>query len=88
MKNRQKDKQEIIKTIPETYQRYVGAIHNISRKKKGGWVTNLYKFIGVVSINERDLKDTLDKIGFSILSFKKRGLSLFPGCSVKAIKFI
>ena len=47
-----------------------------------------YKFFGAASINERDLKDTLDKIGFSILSFKKRGLSLFPGCSVKAIKFI
>jgi len=40
MKNRQKDKQEIIKTIPETYQRYLETIYNISRKKKGGWVSN------------------------------------------------
>ena len=26
--------------IPESYQRYLDEIHNISRKKKGGWVTN------------------------------------------------
>ena len=29
-----------ISDIPESYQRYVDEIHNISRKKKGGWVTN------------------------------------------------
>ena len=26
--------------IPESYQRYLDEIHTISRKKKGGWVTN------------------------------------------------
>ncbi|MHA2248641.1 MAG: metal-dependent transcriptional regulator [Candidatus Hodarchaeales archaeon] len=26
--------------IPESYQRYLDEIYNISRKKKGGWVTN------------------------------------------------
>ncbi|MFX1572451.1 MAG: metal-dependent transcriptional regulator [Promethearchaeota archaeon] len=26
--------------IPESYQRYLDEIHNISHKKKGGWVTN------------------------------------------------
>jgi Mn-dependent DtxR family transcriptional regulator len=29
-----------ISDIPESYQRYVDEIHIISRKKKGGWVTN------------------------------------------------
>lgn len=29
-----------ISDIPESYQRYLDEIHNISRKKKGGWVTN------------------------------------------------
>ena len=26
--------------IPESYQRYLDIIYNISKKKKGGWVTN------------------------------------------------
>jgi DtxR family Mn-dependent transcriptional regulator len=26
--------------IPESYQRYIDEIHSISKKKKGGWVTN------------------------------------------------
>ncbi|KKL74944.1 hypothetical protein LCGC14_2059830 [marine sediment metagenome] len=29
-----------VSDIPESYQRYIDGIHNISRKKKGGWVTN------------------------------------------------
>jgi len=29
-----------ISDIPESYQRYLDDIHNISRRKKGGWVTN------------------------------------------------
>ena len=29
-----------ISEIPESYQRYIDEIYNISRKKKGGWVTN------------------------------------------------
>jgi len=29
-----------ITEIPESYQRYLDEIYNISRKKKGGWVTN------------------------------------------------
>ena len=29
-----------ISDVPESYQRYIDEIHNISRKKKGGWVTN------------------------------------------------
>lgn len=29
-----------VSDIPESYQRYIDEIHNISRKKKGGWVTN------------------------------------------------
>lgn len=29
-----------ISEIPESYQRYIDIIHNISKKKKGGWVTN------------------------------------------------
>ncbi|MFW9901144.1 MAG: metal-dependent transcriptional regulator [Candidatus Thorarchaeota archaeon] len=29
-----------ISDIPESYQRYLDEIHDISRKKKGGWVTN------------------------------------------------
>ncbi|MFX0030197.1 MAG: metal-dependent transcriptional regulator [Candidatus Hermodarchaeota archaeon] len=34
-----KSNQEISE-IPESYQRYLDEIYNISRKKKGGWVTN------------------------------------------------
>jgi len=33
------EKSEITE-IPESYQRYIDEIYNISRKKKGGWVTN------------------------------------------------
>jgi Mn-dependent DtxR family transcriptional regulator len=33
------EKSEITE-IPESYQRYLDEIYNISRKKKGGWVTN------------------------------------------------
>ena len=33
------EKSEIAE-IPESYQRYLDEIYNISRKKKGGWVTN------------------------------------------------
>lgn len=29
-----------ISEIPESYQRYLDIIYNISKKKKGGWVTN------------------------------------------------
>jgi len=29
-----------ISEIPESYQRYLDTIFNISKKKKGGWVTN------------------------------------------------
>ncbi|MFX1420379.1 MAG: metal-dependent transcriptional regulator [Promethearchaeota archaeon] len=29
-----------ISDIPESYQRYLDEIHNISKGKKGGWVTN------------------------------------------------
>jgi len=29
-----------ISDIPESYQRYLDEINNISRRKKGGWVTN------------------------------------------------
>ena len=29
-----------ISEIPESYQRYLDEIHNISKRKKGGWVTN------------------------------------------------
>lgn len=29
-----------ISDIPESYQRYLDDIHNISKSKKGGWVTN------------------------------------------------
>ncbi|GAG69669.1 unnamed protein product, partial [marine sediment metagenome] len=29
-----------ISKIPESYQRYLDIIYNISKKKKGGWVTN------------------------------------------------
>ncbi len=29
-----------ISDIPESYQRYLDEIHNISIRKKGGWVTN------------------------------------------------
>jgi DtxR family Mn-dependent transcriptional regulator len=29
-----------ISDIPESYQRYIDEIHTISKKKKGGWVTN------------------------------------------------
>jgi len=29
-----------ISEIPESYQRYLDEIYSISRKKKGGWVTN------------------------------------------------
>ena len=29
-----------ISDIPESYQRYIDEIHDISKKKKGGWVTN------------------------------------------------
>jgi len=29
-----------ISEIPESYQRYLDIIYDISKKKKGGWVTN------------------------------------------------
>jgi len=29
-----------ISDIPESHQRYLDEIHNISKRKKGGWVTN------------------------------------------------
>ena len=29
-----------ISEIPESYQRYLDIIYTISKKKKGGWVTN------------------------------------------------
>jgi DtxR family Mn-dependent transcriptional regulator len=29
-----------ISEVPESYQRYLDEIHTISKKKKGGWVTN------------------------------------------------
>ncbi|GAG99488.1 unnamed protein product, partial [marine sediment metagenome] len=29
-----------ISEIPESYQRYLDIIYAISKKKKGGWVTN------------------------------------------------
>lgn len=34
------EKTSKISDIPESYQRYLDEIHNISRRKKGGWVTN------------------------------------------------
>jgi DtxR family Mn-dependent transcriptional regulator len=37
--SKNKDNPEIIE-IPESYQRYLDIIFNISKKKKGGWVTN------------------------------------------------
>jgi len=30
----------LISEIPESYQRYLDEIYSISRKKKGGWITN------------------------------------------------
>ncbi|GAH96225.1 unnamed protein product, partial [marine sediment metagenome] len=29
-----------ISEIPESYQRYIDVIYSISKKKRGGWVTN------------------------------------------------
>ncbi|MHA2006534.1 MAG: metal-dependent transcriptional regulator [Promethearchaeota archaeon] len=34
------NKKSKVSDIPESYQRYLDEIYNISRKKKGGWVTN------------------------------------------------
>jgi len=34
------DEKSKLSDIPESYQRYLDEIYNISRKKKGGWVTN------------------------------------------------
>ena len=35
-----KDIDTLISEIPESYQRYLDEIYTISRKKKGGWITN------------------------------------------------
>jgi DtxR family Mn-dependent transcriptional regulator len=35
-----KNNDEVIESVPETYQRYLDVIYNISKTKKGGWVTN------------------------------------------------
>lgn len=35
-----KDIDNIISEIPESYQRYLDEIYTISRRKKGGWITN------------------------------------------------
>lgn len=37
---KQKHNEELITKIPESYQRYLDEIYEISRKKKGGWVSN------------------------------------------------
>ena len=40
MAKKSSKKNSTISDIPESYQRYLDEIHNISRRKKGGWVTN------------------------------------------------
>ena len=40
MANKNSEPTAKISDIPESYQRYLDEIHDISRKKKGGWVTN------------------------------------------------
>jgi DtxR family Mn-dependent transcriptional regulator len=40
MADKKKPEEVKISEIPESYQRYLDIIYNISKKKKGGWVTN------------------------------------------------
>lgn len=40
MAKKKNTKNSTISDIPESYQRYLDEIHTISRRKKGGWVTN------------------------------------------------
>ena len=34
------NKKNFLEDVPESYQRYLDEIYNISRQKKGGWVSN------------------------------------------------
>jgi len=40
MADKKKPEEVKISEIPESYQRYLDIIYTISKKKKGGWVTN------------------------------------------------
>ena len=40
MSNRKDQSNSDISRIPESYQRYLDVIHDISKKKRGGWVSN------------------------------------------------
>ena len=55
-----------ISDLPESYQRYIDVIYNISKKKRGGWVTN--KGIAEsLQVEPASVSGMLDKL-------KKRGL--------------
>jgi Mn-dependent DtxR family transcriptional regulator len=55
-----------VSEVPESYQRYLDEIYNISRKKKGGWVTNK-------EIAER-LKIEPPSVSGMLEKLKKKGL--------------
>ena len=52
--------------IPESYQRYLDEIYNISRKKKGGWVTNK-EIAESLNVEPASVSGMLEKL-------KKKGL--------------
>ena len=55
-----------VSDIPESYQRYLDGIHNISRKKKGGWVTNK-EIAESLNVEPASVSGMLEKL-------KKKGL--------------
>ncbi len=55
-----------VSDIPESYQRYIDEIHNISRKKKGGWVTNK-EIAESLNVEPASVSGMLEKL-------KKKGL--------------
>ncbi|MFW9880342.1 MAG: metal-dependent transcriptional regulator [Candidatus Thorarchaeota archaeon] len=66
MRNNSSQENLEISKIPESYQRYLDEIYNISRKKKGGWVTNK-------EIAER-LKIEPPSVSGMLEKLKKKGL--------------
>jgi len=52
--------------VPESYQRYLDEIYNISKKKKGGWVTNK-EIAESLNVEPASVSGMLEKL-------KKKGL--------------
>ena len=55
-----------ISEIPESYQRYLDEIHDISRKRKGGWVSNkdISESLGVEPASVTGMLEKLKTAGY------------------------